>query len=397
LNGQRFPTITVEGEQNLLLRLGNLSPNVAYWLELVNETTRKPIPLTILSVDGVVPAKPVDTAFAKIPVDAISADDLLLMPASRAEIYVRNDLEERPTMQRYILRTKGLNAGSDHWPAIELARIELKASHPARGIALALNVPIEQFPFGIQAAPPPPAQMPPGCVRDLNEGEHQGEHRRVTFQQAHDNDPPDADFNIMTEIVSPPKVTKDGTNSAKFPMKKPDGTDRTNFEEFEFMPDLTATVDASFERYKIPNGDGSIDWEGKSGLKHVCIHLDHQGSHKQLWVFNNTTGILHNFHIHQMKFRLATLDELFEHHIIPSTQSHTCANAKCMDPDYKLYDPSPDPKTIWHDTIPVPAGKQVFLIMSFDAPQQIGRFVYHCHILKHEDKGLMAPIEVWGP
>ena len=35
LNGQRFPTITVEGGQNLLLRFGNLSSNVPYWLELV--------------------------------------------------------------------------------------------------------------------------------------------------------------------------------------------------------------------------------------------------------------------------------------------------------------------------------------------------------------------------
>jgi FtsP/CotA-like multicopper oxidase with cupredoxin domain len=35
--------------------------------------------------------------------------------------------------------------------------------------------------------------------------------------------------------------------------------------------------------------------------------------------------------------------------------------------------------------------------MSFDADQQIGRYVFHCHILKHEDNGLMAPFEVWGP
>ena len=36
--------------------------------------------------------------------------------------------------------------------------------------------------------------------------------------------------------------------------------------------------------------------------------------------------------------------------------------------------------------------------MSFDdARHQVGRFVYHCHILKHEDRGLMAPIEVWDP
>jgi FtsP/CotA-like multicopper oxidase with cupredoxin domain len=33
--------------------------------------------------------------------------------------------------------------------------------------------------------------------------------------------------------------------------------------------------------------------------------------------------------------------------------------------------------------------------MSFDADEQVGRYVFHCHILKHEDSGLMAPIEVW--
>jgi FtsP/CotA-like multicopper oxidase with cupredoxin domain len=54
------------------------------------------------------------------------------------------------------------------------------------------------------------------------------------------------------------------------------------------------------------------------------------------------------------------------------------------------------PRFKWHDTIPIPSGVQVFLIMNFDAEQQLGRFVYHCHILKHEDKGLVAPIDVWG-
>jgi FtsP/CotA-like multicopper oxidase with cupredoxin domain len=44
----------------------------------------------------------------------------------------------------------------------------------------------------------------------------------------------------------------------------------------------------------------------------------------------------------------------------------------------------------------MPPLSKVFLIMSFDANEQIGRFVFHCHILKHEDNGLMAPIEVWA-
>jgi FtsP/CotA-like multicopper oxidase with cupredoxin domain len=276
----------------------------------------------------------------------------------------------------------------------------LQPSKPLGGIALALNVQIAQTPFeGFVAAkmiipggPIPPRPLPLGCVRDLDPSK--GEHRRVTFEDATAKGfKLGAEFGVMTEIVHPP--------GSEF------------YEEKDFNPDKTATVEASFEEYeqkqKDGSMDGSIDWEGNDspnpnhGPNHVCIHIDdndpdHKGSHKQLWVLTNTTTKLHNFHIHQMKFRLATLDELFDHHIIPSSRSHTCHPIdQCKDPDYKLYDPSPDPKTIWHDTIPVPAdGRQnVFIIMSFDDPLQVGRFVYHCHILKHEDKGLMAPIEVW--
>ena len=37
---------------------------------------------------------------------------------------------------------------------------------------------------------------------------------------------------------------------------------------------------------------------------------------------------------------------------------------------------------------------RVFLNLTFKKREQIGRYVYHCHILEHEDGGMMAPIEV---
>ncbi|MGH6823138.1 MAG: multicopper oxidase domain-containing protein, partial [Methylocella sp.] len=374
LNGQRFPTITVEAGKNLLLRLGNLSANVAYWLELYNESTGETFPLTILSLDGVVPAFPVDPTHPGIPVDAFNVNDLLLMSASRAEIYVRNDDKKREE-QVYVLRTKTLNTESqnDHWPEIQLARIVLKPSVSISGIALALNAPTES-PSKLVAAKQLRAEpLPQGCVRDLDPAK--GEIRRVTFM---DNpDLPAGHWKIKTEIVHPPGPGP--------------------FTENQFVADPTATVDEPFEAYVQP--DHSFDWEGTgvNHAKHVCIHLDHKGSHKQLWVLKNPTAELHNFHIHQIKFRLATTQDLKEHNITPPDESHTCpdAPASCDHPDYKYYEDSPNPKAVWHDTMPMPDGR-VFVIMSFDAAQQVGRFVYHCHILKHEDKGLMAPIEVWG-
>jgi hypothetical protein len=101
LNGQRYPDITIDGGQNVLLRIGNLSPNVAYWLELYNATDGSVLPLTILSLDGVVPAKPVPPQQADKPIQAFSVNNLLMMPAMRAEVYLRNDLTPHAQTQIY--------------------------------------------------------------------------------------------------------------------------------------------------------------------------------------------------------------------------------------------------------------------------------------------------------
>jgi FtsP/CotA-like multicopper oxidase with cupredoxin domain len=429
LNGQRFPTITIESGKNLLLRLGNLSSNVAYWLELdkvkvgAEGSTEElePVKLNILSLDGVVPARP-QTPGGEKAVDAVAKDNLLLMPASRVEIYIRNDGndEKEDKEWNYVLRTKGLNTGDDVWPEIRLAHIRLEATRPAATkTQLALNVPVERieplstmemignalqttkekFVNALQTMPSSLTKLilpkgPPhteGCVRDLQLQEH----RRVTLKVAESEAKKNfkARFGVKTEIVQEPDQLSDYYDSID------------NLSD-KFKVDSDKTVDASFEEYELE--DGKIDWDGIK-KKHVCVRLTTaKENYQQLWVLHNETNFLHNFHIHQMKFRLAKAKDLEFHHInTKNLKSSTCesnlgapeSNPPCNGPDYQLWDRNPNPKIEWHDTIPVPPGGEgdVFLIMSFVDEMQRGRFVYHCHILKHEDKGLMAPIEVWGP
>jgi FtsP/CotA-like multicopper oxidase with cupredoxin domain len=403
LNGQRFPTITVAGGKNLLLRMGNLSPNVAYWLELVNERDENDkLNLSLLSVDGVVPAKPVDETAASQPVRAVPVRELVFMPASRAEIYVRNDDKRRDAPTVYILRTKGLIAGSessdtaDQWPQIQLARIVLEPTVVTSQVEVALNAPVAKARQLIapQGALLPP-KLPDGCIADIDPT--MGEHRRVTFfDEGLMSNGSKRPWGILTEIVRPPAGT-----SAANPAYE---------EQFDPVPEKTIGIvdphDPSamraiaFEDYDL--GDGAIDWS--ANRKRVCIHIDssdpsHRGSHKQLWVLYNSSTVLHNFHIHQMNFRLATADELKNDHKImldDNVPAETCPDDNCGQPNYKLYDVRSAREEIkWHDTIPMPPLQRVFIVMSFDASQQIGRYVFHCHILKHEDDGLMAPIEVW--
>lgn len=40
---------------------------------------------------------------------------------------------------------------------------------------------------------------------------------------------------------------------------------------------------------------------------------------------------------------------------------------------------------------------RVTVRLRFNRREQIGRFVYHCHILEHEDRGMLALVEVRGP
>jgi len=46
------------------------------------------------------------------------------------------------------------------------------------------------------------------------------------------------------------------------------------------------------------------------------------------------------------------------------------------------------------DNYPVPIGGSIRIGIRFSGQQVGGRFVFHCHILEHDDKGMMAEIEV---
>lgn len=47
---------------------------------------------------------------------------------------------------------------------------------------------------------------------------------------------------------------------------------------------------------------------------------------------------------------------------------------------------------VWQDVVNVPARGQVRVRIAFD--DFVGRTVYHCHILDHEDAGMMGDIDV---
>jgi FtsP/CotA-like multicopper oxidase with cupredoxin domain len=95
-----------------------------------------------------------------------------------------------------------------------------------------------------------------------------------------------------------------------------------------------------------------------------------QGSVEE-WTIENRTGENHIFHIHQIHFLLEAVNGV----PVPGDQK-------------QLYDTYQLP--YWSGSGPYPSIK---VRMDFRGPD-VGDFVYHCHILGHEDNGMMATIRV---
>jgi suppressor of ftsI len=80
------------------------------------------------------------------------------------------------------------------------------------------------------------------------------------------------------------------------------------------------------------------------------------------WRVVNSTKEVHPFHIHQVHFLVYAVD-----------------GTRIKDP-------------VWLDTVNVSYGSSVDLVMDFTEPIIRGMSLFHCHLLSHEDKGMMAKI-----
>jgi FtsP/CotA-like multicopper oxidase with cupredoxin domain len=84
--------------------------------------------------------------------------------------------------------------------------------------------------------------------------------------------------------------------------------------------------------------------------------------HYEHWQVVNASDEMHPFHIHQVHFLVYAVNGAK-----PATED-------------------------WMDTVNVTPGGTVDLVMDFTDPIIRGMSLFHCHLLKHEDKGMMAKI-----
>jgi FtsP/CotA-like multicopper oxidase with cupredoxin domain len=115
------------------------------------------------------------------------------------------------------------------------------------------------------------------------------------------------------------------------------------------------------------DGQDPVPYDPHSTVPNITVQ---QGDVED-WIIENRTRELHAFHIHQIHFVLTE------------------------------YDGVPVDEPFLRDTVNVPywdGGSSVYpsvkLRMDFRNPNIVGTFVYHCHLLEHEDGGMMGTIRV---
>jgi len=121
---------------------------------------------------------------------------------------------------------------------------------------------------------------------------------------------------------------------------------------------------------------------------------DPKAGSTEVWSFANTTGDIHPMHSHLVRFQVLNRR--------PFDVKNFIATGKLRYTGHPL-PPEANERPAWKDTVKAYPGYVTRVIQRFDlppgtpvSPGQRFRYVWHCHILEHEDNEMMRPYDVVG-
>jgi FtsP/CotA-like multicopper oxidase with cupredoxin domain len=380
VNGQQFPTVPITAPDGEVWRVATGAGSLSWDLQLVDDANHNPMTVQLIAIDGVAVHLPQDTTtgamvqmaggrFKVVPCPDVNVigstvpvcvNEIVMMPSSRTEFWVtyRNAtgrIVPPPSGASATLTMVGLTMGSgDSWPAVDLAKVQFNqpggrqytstqvvvgGTTDAAGVRQSNGIFSAQVP-GASAALATATAAATACV-PLPKGHH----RRIFFGFS------DVATN-NTFALGYEEVDQNG--------KVVPGTQKPG-------PNQLEQFDPSHTTVCLPLGPG-------------------QTPVQETWELVQLSTENHNFHIHQTRF------------------SMTGSNGGVLQDNFPLGVAAPD-KTIaaqvsdnqngvctisqWR------SGHCVSPPKIFDIPfAELGEFVYHCHILEHEDGGMMARVQV---
>jgi L-ascorbate oxidase len=385
INGQVHPSISV-GSAGEVWRIANTSASASYLLALERKDGTR-VPMQVVAVDGVsvtvanaasadASAKSALARFfgrATKMVDCpgkrdgrVCVSQVGMMPSSRVELFVAGKPGDA------VLRTVGYSTGltpqdGDNWPAVDLASVTLGGAGAPPAVAGDAGPIVES------------TASEPALVKV------EGQPSLVA----------------VDDVRNRPELKSAADELARASAEKCDalGDDQRRAVIFGAPPGNANGFGLAYQVWNahgdvVPgsDSDGEIVPFAHAAMAHwrVCVPLaEHDKPRWERWELVNITAEDHNFHMHQTKFIVVGNDAL--------------AN------DLGSLLQKLGRAAVLHDNVPVPHGDagcdgmmatyrqhkctpgRVTVLIPFS---QVGEFVYHCHILEHEDGGMMARIKV---
>jgi len=365
INGQQYPTITVGAATGQIWRIVNASANATYRLNVWDPVQQREMLLRVISIDGVSvdvgagtdPAmlvtqagnrfqpQPCPTADGS-PGDGVCTKLVHLMPSSRAELEViyRDSTgvpQAPPQGATAVLRSDSYDSGpgGSIWPAIDLAKVQFAQSETAsQSVSVtgqtARLAQSRQIADNLQSANSDvPTDPTCGSLPPLHK-------RRIFFawtpQAPHT-------FGLGYEEIDAQGQPVPGT-----------------------FRDVTA-FDPASPTICVPLAAGNLPVSER-------------------WELVNIMSTDHNFHIHQAHFSV-----LSEAEVAGTAVPDELAGTPVMMDSLPLVHADGNCQTVadWRNGACTahPATVEIHFAIA-------GDFVYHCHILAHEDAGMMAVIRV---
>ena len=159
----------------------------------------------------------------------------------------------------------------------------------------------------------------------------------------------------------------------------------SNFRAIQKINPASATVSRqiSLSAVDMDHGMQMLLLNGKAW--HDPLTEKIQNGSTEIWKLINTTTDMHPFHMHLVEVQI--LDRTPIDMTEFKKNGNILATGSVQPPD--------ENEMGWKDVVHLPAGQMTRIIMRFNS--YAGFYVYHCHILEHEDMDMMRPFQVWNP
>ncbi|GJN05947.1 hypothetical protein PR202_ga23626 [Eleusine coracana subsp. coracana] len=157
--------------------------------------------------------------------------------------------------------------------------------------------------------------------------------------------------------------------------------------------------------YLTPSGQSTHLYINGLRLEDPVTETPRSGT-TELWHVINLTGDNHPLHIHLGMFQAVKMQQLVDLQVFMDCMTAVNDAVKCGVDRHAVGDvvPVPDHEKTWKNVVKIPPGFMTTVVVAFklvdtnqpypfDATAEPG-YVYHCHILDHEDNAMIRPLKL---